>query len=201
MFTTNALIVFVRNPELGKVKTRLAEGVGSVNALTIYKALLAHTQQLVCKIDAATYVYYHDWINHNDGWNGCEKHLQTAGDLGNKMEHAIQSAMEKGHQRVVIIGSDCYDLTTAILQASFDQLIQNQVVIGPATDGGYYLLGMQAPYRSLMKNISWSTAAVFEQTMQQIVYHQLTVATLPVLSDVDTEADLPVALQALLQPQ
>ena len=187
----NALIIFVRKPELGKVKTRLAATVGHEKALDIYKELLLHTFTVAQSVNADKHVFYHGEIQENDCWNaeGFTKHLQVDADLGGKMRHAFETVFALNYERYVIIGSDCLQLTAGIIEDAFASLDQRDTVIGPARDGGYYLLGMRQMYPFLFENIEWSTAHVFAATMACLERHALKPGLLPALIDVDTEAD------------
>jgi len=187
-----AIIIFVRNPVLGLVKTRIAAKLGSEAALKVYVKLLKQTHEIVCPLTSDKFVFYADGINHQDLW---ENHLfykrnQVAGDLGLKMQQAFKEVFEMGYQRALIIGSDCYDLTTELATDAFESLKQKQVVIGPAADGGYYLLGMQKMQPSLFTNIEWSTPKVLAQTIEACEKENLLYKSLPTLSDVDEADDI-----------
>jgi len=187
------LLLFVRNPELGKVKTRLAAAIGPEKALQVYHCLLQHTREVTQGLPVQKLVYYSDRIDDNDLWpNGqYQKRVQPAGDLGKKMEAAFAAAFVEGYTSVVIIGSDCLQLTQEVVLQAYIALEKNDVVIGPALDGGYYLLGMNHLYPELFRNKHWSTSRVFPDTVQDIQHLQLTYALLPRLSDVDYVEDLP----------
>ena len=187
----DAIIIFVRNPELGKVKTRLAATVGDEQALDIYCRLLNHTMQQASKIDADKFVYYHQQITVDDIWNANRfyKKLQTGESLGDKMKAAFAEIFELGYSKVMIIGSDCLQLNSKIINTGFSLLDDCDTVIGPATDGGYYLLGMKKNYPFLFDNKAWSTENVFAETIKDIQQRWLSNGLLPVLTDVDTEAD------------
>lgn len=186
-----ALIIFVRNPELGKVKTRLAADVGHNEALVIYKELLQHTSNVAGEVDAGKFVFYHERIEENDIWNtaGFTKKLQSGDILGDKMKQAFEELFLLGYKKIIIIGSDCLELSASLIEEAFILLKESDVVIGPAKDGGYYLLGMRAMHGFIFENKSWSTSSVFNQTMNELQQHQLTVSLLPQLNDIDTAAD------------
>jgi uncharacterized protein len=186
----NALIIFVRNPVLGKVKTRLAATIGNEKALQVYIHLLQHTKSITQNLLATKFVFYADEINTNDIWNDYEKKLQSGNDLGKRMENAFTQLFSEGYKSVCIIGSDCYELTTEIIEEAFEKLNSIDVVIGAAKDGGYYLLGMNNSTKKLFSNVEWSTAKVFSQTMQLINEQKLSRFTLPLLNDVDEEKDI-----------
>jgi len=186
----NALIIFIKNPELGKVKTRLAKTVGKEKALAIYIALMEHTRKIAEALPVERYLFYSQEINKNDNWHPgkFKKALQVEADLGAKMATAFHTVF-KENEKVVIIGSDCASLTPEIVQAAFDKLDKNPFVIGPAMDGGYYLLGMNQFSPEVFRDIEWSTDAVFPTTVQRIERMNQTYSLLPVLSDIDYEED------------
>ncbi len=188
-----ALIIFVRNAELGKVKTRIGSVVGDGAALAIYQLLLNHTMQITADLQLERFVYYADKAEDEDLFdsNIFIKRIQADGDLGDKMESAFTDLFQNGFQQVCIIGSDCMELQSNLIESAFNQLECNDVVIGPAVDGGYYLLGMRNQLRPLFTNISWSSGEVLDQTIKLIKAQQLSYFLLPVLRDVDTIDDLP----------
>lgn len=185
------LIVFVRKAELGKVKTRLAATIGDQKALHIYKELLQHSFEIANAIDADKFVFYHSEFENNDLWTAERffKFVQINNDLGKKMNHAFTSLFEKGYEKAVIIGSDCFELDATIVNEAFESLNYNDVVIGPAKDGGYYLLGMKKIHSFIFENKEWSTSTVYNDTMADFRNQQLSFYVLPVLTDVDTEKD------------
>lgn len=192
MSTENLLLVFIKNPALGKVKTRLAKTMGDEQALHVYHHLLAHTHSIAKKVDTDKAVFYSDFIDDNDFWKeaGFKQFIQEGNDLGDKMAFAFKKAFALGYKQVVIIGSDCFELNETILQDAFYVLEDNKVVIGPAKDGGYYLLGMSNYYEPLFKNKVWSTALVLPDTLNNISNLNLSYKLLPELSDIDVEEDL-----------
>ncbi len=190
------LIIFYRNPELGKVKTRLAATLGDAKALAIYLKLASHTRAITSELDCDRVVYYSDYVDTEDAWTKSDfsKQLQRGNDLGARMENAFQKAFADGYGRISIIGTDCFELTTQIVVKAFESLATKDAVIGPAADGGYYLLGMNRFIPELFRKKEWSTSSVCKDTINDftrlaINYHQL-----PTLHDVDTEADLPEGL-------
>ena len=150
----NALIIFTRNPELGKCKTRLAKVIGDEAALEIYKYLLNHTAEISKNIKADKFVFYSDDIKKEDLWNKdiFRKKLQYGTDLGARMENAFTELFQLNYEKVLIIGSDLLDLNTKQVDDAFQLLNINDIVIGPAKDGGYYLLGMKSPHLKVFKN-------------------------------------------------
>lgn len=166
----NLLLIFTRNPELGKVKTRLAKTIGAEKALAIYKFLLAHTKKVTEKIACDKAVYYSVKVREDDLWNGeiYQKKQQLGEDLGIRMQNAFQDAFANGYEKVLIVGSDLIDLSEEIIEKGFLQLASNDVVMGPAEDGGYYLLGMKSVHPNVFKNKNWGTSSVREETLNDL---------------------------------
>lgn len=189
----NALVIFVKDLRLGNVKTRIAAVTGDEAALIIYQRLLQHTMSVTRVVDAHRFVYYSETLDDNDIFvvEVYQKRLQAKGDLGAKMRTSFEEIFAAGYNKVCIIGSDCLALTPDIIIDAFESLERHDVVVGPAIDGGYYLIGLKDGVKPLFHDIEWSTAAVFDQTMENVAAHQLKYFLLPVLSDVDTIDDLP----------
>lgn len=187
----NAIIVFVKNPELGKVKTRLARTIGDRKALDIYLRLCHYTRELLLDVDCARYVFYDDTIILEDDWNpdSFYKKLQSKGDLGDRMRAAFHDILDK-HEKVLIIGSDCPQIKKQHIELAFDSLNETDVVIGPSLDGGYYLLGMKEEQSYLFDDMPWSQATLFGVSLRKIFSHSKSVSELERLSDVDHEEDL-----------
>jgi len=186
----NALIIFTRNPELGKCKTRLAATVGDEAALEIYKFLLQHTVGITTPLNADKFVYYSVKLRDEDYWDGeiFRKKVQYGDDLGVRMQNAFTEVFEMGYERAMIIGSDMYDMTTGDLQQAFLKLADNDVVLGPAEDGGYYLMGMKEVYHSVFKNKTWGTETVLKNTLADLTTYK--VALLEEKNDVDYYEDI-----------
>lgn len=165
-----ALIIFTRNPELGKVKTRLAKSVGDESALNIYKFLLKHTVEITENLKLDKYVFYSETIHRDDIWNAdiFRKKLQAGADLGEMMKNAFEEILGLGYEKVMIVGSDIYDLGQKDIEIAYDSLQTNQLVIGPATDGGYYLLGMKEMNAEIFQNKKWGTSTVLEETLHDL---------------------------------
>ena len=188
----NAIIIFVRNPELGKVKTRLAEEIGDEPTLQVYKKLLQHTHDIACSLECDKFVYYADHIAENDLWEDdlFEKKRQEGAQLGDKMMLAFVELFEQGYSKLVIIGSDCPGLTTQLIEEAFAKHETSDVVIGPSRDGGYYLLGLAHLIPELFKNKKWSTGTVLADTIRDTFNLRKTCSLLPELWDIDTAEDL-----------
>ncbi|MGB0895890.1 MAG: TIGR04282 family arsenosugar biosynthesis glycosyltransferase [Flavobacteriaceae bacterium] len=184
------LIIFTRNPELGKCKTRLAKSIGHENALAIYKLLLEHTAQVTQQLNCDKAVYYSVKVRTNDIWDNAiyQKHQQNGHDLGERMQNAFRTSFSKGYDKVIIVGSDLYDLKPQHIQEAFMQLDHNDVVIGPAEDGGYYLLGMKKLHPKLFKHKNWGTDTVRAATLHDLKTKK--VAQLELLNDIDVYEDI-----------
>ena len=186
----NLIIIFTRNPELGKVKTRLAKTIGDESALNIYKFLLQHTENVIRNVDSDKAVYYSVKVRDNDMWSNdiYHKFKQEGEDLGERMLNAFKSAFEENYNKVVIVGSDLFDLKETHIKAAFETLDSNDVVIGPAEDGGYYLLGMNTLHSKVFQNKAWGTETVFKDTINDLKNES--VFLLEALNDVDTFDDI-----------
>ena len=186
----NLIIVFVRTPELGKVKTRLARAIGDQAALTIYKLLLKHTATVLHKLSFDKVVYYSEKIENNDFWEASlfEKKLQEGADLGERMQQAFETAFDGGYKKVLIIGSDLFELTSTLIISALEALETYDISIGPSLDGGYYLLGMKELHPAVFKNKKWGTNSVLNNTLQDL--KQQNVKLLEALNDIDTFEDL-----------
>ena len=186
----NLLLVFTRNPELGKVKTRLAKTVGNATALKIYTFLLKRTRDIAVKVAADKAVYYSVKVRENDIWDASifQKHQQVGEDLGIRMLHAFKNGFKAGYEKVIIIGSDLYDLTSETIENAIIALENNEVVIGPAEDGGYYLLGMNSLEEKIFKNKDWGTETVRKDTLEDLKDKK--VFLLGELNDVDVFEDI-----------
>lgn len=168
--TKDLLLIFTRNPELGKCKTRLAAKVGDQNALDIYKFLLTHTVEITKNLNVEKQVHYSVAIRENDIWNNAifAKRLQTGADLGERMLNAFAQGFSDGFQNIIIIGSDMYDMDQSDLENAFAELEKHNFVIGPAIDGGYYLLGMRKLNTFIFQNKNWGTETVLEDTLTDL---------------------------------
>jgi rSAM/selenodomain-associated transferase 1 len=190
-----ALIVFVKNPQAGRVKTRIAAEAGAEKALEIYLELLDITRRQALTFDSEWYIFYSDHIDNHDAWpDQYSRHLQHGSDLGERMFNAFLTifsllpSIEKC--KVILMGSDCPDINATILQQASAQLDEADCVIGPAVDGGYYLIGFSVmPDKRIFSGISWSTSSVYSDTIKKLAEAGYSLGVLPVLSDVDTLAD------------
>ncbi len=185
-----ALIIFVRNPEKGKVKTRLAKSLGEDKALAIYKALLAKTRTVAQEVEALRLLFYSVQVHTQDDWPVSKfvKLQQRGDDLGARMQHAFEVALERATS-AIIVGSDIAQIDTPIIEHAFASLSQKDYVIGPAMDGGYYLLGMKKSSPFLFRDMPWSTERVAQITKDRILASGGTLGYAPTLSDIDYAED------------
>ena len=185
------LIIFVKNPVLGRAKTRLAATIGDEKALEVYLRLLEITRNVALGVNCTRHVFYSNTID-NDSWSEdkFKKSVQLGESLGERMKNAFDQVFVLGAREVIIIGSDCPRLNGEIVENGFQLLAESDTCIGPAKDGGYYLLGMNRPLPFLFEDKEWSTDSVFDDTTSDLVKNELTYGQLPELSDLDTADDL-----------
>lgn len=185
-----ALIVFIKNPELGRVKTRLAADLGEATALEIYLSLLDHTRKTAIGIEANRYIYYSRFIEEEDEWHTrhFQKALQAGTSLGQRMTNAFEEVLNK-HEKAIIIGSDCPGINPDLIHLGFDLLSVSDVVVGPSIDGGYYLIGLKRPQPQLFTKMPWSSDKVLPETRKRLRESRLLWEELPVLADIDVAND------------
>ena len=188
--TEALLIIFTRNPEPGKVKTRLAKDVGDITAFKIYNFLLEHTVSVTRNLAVSKEVYYSGAIPQNDIWEKeiFTKKLQQGEGLGKRMKDAFEEGFKNGYKNIIIIGSDLYDLQREDLEKAFQLLQDKDAVIGPATDGGYYLLGMNQLFPAVFEDKEWGTSSVLEDTLKDLKGKNI--ALLEARNDVDYYSDI-----------
>lgn len=193
------LIIFTRYPEPGKTKTRLIPALGEVGAADLQKQMTEHTilqVQELQKISAITVEVRFAGGNWElmQNWLGVGFVYQTQGegDLGQRMMRSLVDAFSNNAEQVIIIGTDCPGLNSQILASAFEKLKVCDLVLGPALDGGYYLIGLRRVVPELFSQISWGTAQVFQQTIEIAQKLNLLSGYLPSLADVDRPEDLPV---------
>ncbi|WP_340064584.1 TIGR04282 family arsenosugar biosynthesis glycosyltransferase [Ascidiimonas aurantiaca] len=190
MNSRKALLIFTRNPIKGKVKTRLAKTIGEETALKVYLFLLEHTATVTQNVEADKFVYYAGGQPTEDVWDPdvFVKKDQRGDDLGARMYNAFDEAFQKGYHKVIVIGSDLYDLDTEQLEKAFAALDTHEAVIGPAQDGGYYLIGLKKPCKAIFQNKQWGTSRVLKDTLQDLAH--IKVALLETRNDVDVYEDI-----------
>lgn len=183
------ILVFQKNEVLGKVKTRLAAGLGEKRALEIYRLLLDKTYFALSTISVPIWTYFSDFIPENPTYPACNRMLQVGQDLGERMKKAFAACFESGMVKIVLIGTDCPSLEGKHIIQAFEALDQSDLVLGPARDGGYYLIGMSRNADFLFEGISWSSELVLSQTLALAAAQGLQTSLLPVLEDIDTLED------------
>ncbi|MEP1094413.1 MAG: TIGR04282 family arsenosugar biosynthesis glycosyltransferase [Cyclobacteriaceae bacterium] len=189
--TDSLLMIFVKNLIPGMVKTRLAKDIGMDAAMDIYMQLVEHTNEVAEKITTDKAIYYSEYVEIEDIWD-TEKYslkVQKGNDLGEKMMNAFDEAFDS-YNNVVIIGSDCYDLSPKIIADAFKSLEEHDLVVGPAKDGGYYLLGMKEYFPQLFQNKKYSTDQVLQELLDEANGLELAIHQLEELNDIDTLQDL-----------
>ncbi len=189
---TETLIIFAKNPVLGQTKTRIGKELGDEVALAIYYRLISKAQKVTKELNCSKVVYYSDFIDTEDTWdNGLyKKRNQQPTDLGGRMAKAISQEVSEGAKKVVLIGTDIYDLTSDVIEEAFVKLDNYEIVLGPAKDGGYYLIGMKQSRPEIFELEKWSTPTVFHETVQLIESEEITWTQLKELNDIDEPKDL-----------
>jgi len=190
------LIVFLKFPEPGKVKTRLAKDVGEERAATIYSNIAKTIVENVVDHDSYKTAIYYDppgkeeeiqqWIGNQT----LQYYAQKGNFLGDKISNAFEEVFINGSEYAVIIGSDCVDVSSDTIKEALTLLNENDVVLGPANDGGYYLLGLNKHRTEIFQDIDWSTEQVLNQTIEKILENNLSYRLLKILKDIDNVNDL-----------
>lgn len=183
------LLVFCKNPVLGKVKTRLAASIGEQKALDIYQALLQKTAQVLFDVAIEIQLYYSSYIDDNDIFqkNSITKKVQSGDDLGIRMANAFNEGFST-HSPIVIIGTDLWTLNVLDIQKAFEAFKTHKTVIGPSADGGYYLLGLQEFIPNLFEEKKWGSPTVLTDTLNELKKED--VYLLKEKNDIDTYNDL-----------
>lgn len=200
--TSAAILLFVRAPEAGRVKTRLAAEIGAEAALRVYRRLAEHAaaeaRALAPGVALRIHVTPADAIGAVRGWlgGGAVYLPQSGDDLGARMRSAFEAAFAAGHERVVIIGSDLPDLSADALRRAFAALGSHRAVLGPARDGGYWLLGLREMVPGVFDGVAWSTDRVLAETLERLRAAGCEPALLEERGDVDRTADLPAGWRA-----
>ncbi|MFZ9046415.1 MAG: TIGR04282 family arsenosugar biosynthesis glycosyltransferase [Cyclobacteriaceae bacterium] len=191
--TDNQLIVFVKNLIPGTVKTRLAKDIGQDMAMEVYKELVSYTSEITDKIKGIDRViYYSEYVELWDFFDDkkYQKSLQEGKDLGQKMLNAFYDAFENGYQKAVLIGSDVPDISKKVIMDAYEKLDKYDVVVGPAEDGGYYLIGMKDAHKELFEDFAYSHNQVLEELLDAAEDKNLAVGEVKTLFDLDTKADM-----------
>lgn len=187
--------ILCRFPEPGKVKTRLAHGIGDKRAAQCYRRIVeTMMQNTTAKASEYERVLFYSPQQRKDAfsqWFPGERLLpQRGGDIGIVMENAMKDLLDMGATKALITGSDIPLLGRKIIGQAFAELDQGDIVIGPAVDGGYYLIGMKTLYAGIFQDMTWGSAQVFAKTIAAIEISGLTWKPVAMLSDVDTAEDL-----------
>ncbi|PHJ68375.1 hypothetical protein VF14_01845 [Nostoc linckia z18] len=199
------LIIFTRYPEPGKTKTRLIPVLGSVGAANLQRRMTEHTILQVKQLQKAIDISVEIWFSDGDlqlmqKWLGSDLVYQPQGegDLGLRMARSLLQAFQSGAEKAIIIGTDCPGLNAEILATAFDKLRTFDLVLGPALDGGYYLIGLRQLIPELFANIEWGTANVFQKTVEIAQKVNLSYVNLVSLADVDRPEDLCIWQQSFV---
>ena len=182
------VIVFVKNIKLGKVKTRLAKTIGNQGAFEVYSELVKVTEKATKNLTADKRIYFSDAVVYSK-WSSDFKAVQEGIDLGERMKNAFKKGFE-GYNRIVLIGSDLPDITANHINKGLEALKENDMVFGPAEDGGYYLIGLSKMNNLAFENKPWSQTHLLEETLQELNEKHITFTTLETLNDIDTYEDL-----------
>ena len=189
---SSPLIIFVKAPRVGAVKTRLGKSIGAEAACAAYRKMVA---QLVARLSDQCEVILRftpddaraeiePWLQ--PGWRAAP---QGPGDLGARLMQSFAEAFAQGAQRVIVIGSDCPSVTSNDIEAAKQSLATHDVALGPARDGGYWLIGLRRSQDDLFEDMAWSTDTVLNETLRRADQAELRVQQLRELSDIDTAAD------------
>jgi hypothetical protein len=191
------IVIFTRFPVAGRAKTRLIPHLGAVGAADLQRKMTEYTLLQAIRTGVEIEVRYTGGTKDQvSKWLGTELIYtdQGDGDLGERMARAFREHFETGAKRVVVIGCDCPDNRIVNLKDALNLLSRTTCVLGPAVDGGYYLIGMNRFYPEAFTGINWGTTSVLSQTIRKIVNYRL----LPVLNDVDEPADIPLNISVII---
>ncbi|QSJ20674.1 TIGR04282 family arsenosugar biosynthesis glycosyltransferase [Nostoc sp. UHCC 0702] len=193
------LIIFTRYPEPGKTKTRLIPALGTLGAANLQRQMTEYTVSQVKELQKATGIslevrFTGGNLQLMQDWLGLSLVYQSQGegDLGSRMARSLRNAFQSGIEQVIIIGTDCPGVNSQILTQAFEQLHTFDLVLGPAIDGGYYLIGLRRLIPELFANIDWGTSQVLQQTVDIAKELNISLVYLPALADVDLPEDLPI---------
>jgi len=183
------LIVFVKNIKLGKVKTRLANTIGNQGAFEVYKELFKITENITTDLSVEKRIYFSDVVI-NEKWPDTFKTTQQGDDLGERMKNAFIDGFEDGYDKIILIGSDLPEISEEIITEGFHELKQNELVFGPADDGGYYLIGLSKMNTAPFDNKPWSQSNLLKITLDELASNHSKFSLLQNLNDIDTFEDL-----------
>jgi rSAM/selenodomain-associated transferase 1 len=191
-----AIIIFVTNPVLGKIKPSLAETLGNERALEVYLDLLKHTSIECARVRADRFVFYSDELPDTDELfpdSDFIYELQEGHSLGERLLHAFDTVFDMGYTEVLYISSDCPDLSFDLLEKAFQSLSEYDSVIGPTKAGSYYLIGLKEFMPLLFENKVWHSETLFDSTITDLINLGKIWYELPILTDIETEEDLKYA--------
>jgi len=187
--TKQLIIVFVKNIKLGKVKTRLAKTIGNQAAFEVYSALVKVTEIAIENILTDKRIYFSETIVKTN-WENCQKAVQEGKDLGERMKNAFKKGFEDGYERIVLIGSDLPDIHSKHIEKGLQALETNEVVFGPALDGGYYLIGLSKSHPFIFEKKPWSEPQLLAVSLEELQQKNISFSLLETLNDIDTFEDL-----------
>ena len=183
------LMVFIKDSSKYPVKTRLKTSIGKNKSIWVYNQILKKTALVLKNIKTDIAVFHYNSIISKNPFKNFSKwnKIQIGKNLGEKISNAFNWGFEKGYKKIIIIGSDLWDLNEEIINKSFLELNKNKVVIGPSIDGGYYLLGLNKKMPKIFEGIKWGTQSVLAETLKLLEHEPY---ILPELNDIDTFEDL-----------
>jgi len=190
MKNQNALIIFAKSPEAANVKTRLSGHLDDDERLKLYTSMLDGTVERLKAISKADTLICYDGDEGYFRKFGLRTFPQADGDLGERMHRAMKELFDEGYSKVVLVGVDIPGLSQPIISSAFKLLSEHDAVFGPATDGGYYLVGLKAPAEEIFTGIEWSTNTTLRQTLAKAKDAGLKMTITDILSDVDRPEDL-----------
>jgi rSAM/selenodomain-associated transferase 1 len=196
-----ATIVFIKNPDLGRVKKRLARILGDKKALAIYKGMLEHTLMITRSLSSDKYLFYDREATKGDIWpdDVYIKKVQKGADMATRIRKAFKKIFEKGYQHVVIVGSDCLELDERVIRLAFRQLEHFDCVLGPTKDGGFYLFGMNEFNEQVFKTQGWGTNTLSGEVLKILQEQHKTCFMLSELGEIATVDDLNEDLKKLVK--
>ena len=191
----NALIIFVKTPIPGQVKTRLQPQLTESQSAELYCSFLMDLDKEFKTVEDFDTWYAVSPEKFNEdilaAFIQMDNYiLQDGQDLGERMQNAFQMLFSKGYERLVLIGSDIPSITTSIISQALLNLQSNDCILGPSKDGGYYLIALSRLYSELFEGFPWSTPKVMEITLDKLKRNDLTYKLLPEFEDIDTYEDL-----------
>ncbi|MBT5549804.1 MAG: glycosyltransferase [Nitrospina sp.] len=192
-FCENAVVLFARDPVLGKVKTRLSPFLDDETILQLYTCFLHDSLDKIRQVENADLFIGISPSNQSGfftGMPGSDMRIfvQEGKELGDKMRRAIQDRFAEGYERVVIIGSDSPSLPVSYIERALAS--DKDMVLGPSTDGGYYLIGMKGALTEVFEGVTWGTEKVLQETCDHLVQNGVPLELLPVWYDIDSPEDL-----------